>query len=140
MSLRLKVVFDTNIYLSAIIFGGNPRRCLEFARERSFDLFVSKEILIELTRVFKRKFRWKKEEIREVVEGILLFTKIVSPKRHIQVIKTDPSDNRILECAKEIGADYIVSGDIKHLLSLHHFENIPILSAKQFLDKLYKKN
>lgn len=140
MSPRLKVVFDTNIYLSAIIFGGNPKRCLEFARKRSFDLFVSQEIVIELTRVFKRKFRWKKEEIREVVGGILLFTKVVSPKKHIQVIKTDPSDNRILECAKEAGVDYIVSGDIKHLLSLHYFENIPILSAKQFLDRLYKKN
>ncbi len=140
MSLKPKVVFDTNIYISAIIFGGNPRQCLELARSGDIQLISSKAILLELAEKLRDKFNWPEEDIADVIFGISVFAKIINPNKTIKLIKTDPPDNRILEAGLEIKADYIVSGDKKHLLSLEKFESIPIISAKQFLDLFFDKN
>lgn len=140
MRSKSKVVFDTNIYISAILFGGNPKQCLELARAGEFELVTSKPILLELAKKLKDKFFWQDIEVKETIEGILVLTKMVSPKKRIHIIKEEPKDNKILECALEAKADYIVSGDKKHLLSLKTFQNISIISAKQFLDLLYKKS
>lgn len=137
MKPRPKVVFDTNVFISAIIFGGNPRQCLELARSGKVGLFSSRAILLELAKILQGKFLWDEEEVKEVIEGVR-FAHLVYPKQRINVIKRDPPDNRILECAKEAGADFIISGDKKHLLSLEKFENIPIISSKQLLDIFYK--
>lgn len=140
MAAKVRVVFDTNIFISAIIFGGNPRVCLELARNKEIKLLTSKPILLELSKKLKEKFKWTEPEVAEIIEGIGKFTNIVEPKVKINVIKKDPKDNRILECAREGKADYIVSGDKKHILALHRFERIEILSAQEFLNLFYKKN
>lgn len=137
MKPKLKVVFDTNIYISAIIFGGNPRQCLELARNKEIELFCSKAILLELSGKLQNKFHWSVQEVIEVIEGISQFAHLISPENKISIIKSDPPDNRVLEAALESKADYIISGDKKHLLSLASFENIPILSAKQFLEVIF---
>lgn len=139
MNYKLKVVFDTNIYISAIIFGGNPKQCLELAREKGIRLFISKPILLEISNKLRDKFNWEGYEIQDVVKGITKFAKVISPKKRVNLIKEDISDNNILECALGAEVDVIISGDKKHLLSLGKFGNIAIVSAKQFLDSLYKK-
>lgn len=138
MKQKVKVVFDANIYLSAIIFGGNPRQCLELARNREIELFVSFSILLEVARNLQNKFGWAEEEVKEVVKGIGEFASLISSQEKITVIQTHPQDNKILEAAQEAKADYIISGDKKHLLSLKKFKNIKIVSAKQFLDLYYR--
>lgn len=138
MKVKSKVVFDTNIFISAIIFGGNPRQCLELAREGQIRLFVSKSILLELVKKLEEKFSWEDADIKEVIIGISEFAQLVEPKERTNIIKQDPPDNRILECAKEAKADYIISGDRKHLLSLQKFEGIPIISAHEFLKIFYE--
>lgn len=137
MSHKLLVVFDTNIFISAIIFGGNPNKCLSLARSKDVQLYTSKAILLELAEKLSNKFFWDQAKIREVLLGFVEFTVIVSPSKKEDVISKDPDDNRILECALEAKADYIVSGDKKHLLSLKNFKGIPIISAKEFLDIFY---
>ncbi len=139
MRPKPKVIFDTNIFVSAILFGGNPRTCLELARGGQIALFTSRALLLELSQKLKDKFRWSQDDIVEIIEGIGKFAKIVEPKQAINIIKKDPVDNRVLECALEAKANYIISGDKKHLLSIRKFENIPIISAKEFLDRFYKK-
>lgn len=139
MRSKLKAVFDTNIYISAILFGGNPRQCLELARSREFELVTSRPILLELAKKLKDKFLWQDTEVKETIEGILVFAKVVYPKSKVHIIREDPKDNRILECGQEAKVDFIVSGDKKHLLSLRTVQNIPIISAKQFLDIIYSK-
>ena len=134
-----KVVFDTNIYISGIIFGGNPRTCLELAREKEVKLVTSRNILLEIAKKLKDKFKWTNQEIQEVIEGISKFTNIIKPKKRLSIIKADPSDNKILECAQEAKANYIISGDIKHVLAVKKFEDIKIVSAKDFLDIFYQK-
>ncbi len=138
MKQKVRVVFDTNIYLSAIIFGGNPRQCLELARNREVELFTSHFILLEVARNLQNKFGWVEEEVEEVIKGIGEFAGLISPRDKITVIRVHPQDNKILEAAQEAKADYIISGDKKHLLSLKQFRNIKVISAKQFLDMFYE--
>lgn len=139
MKPKLKVVFDTNIYISAIIFGGNPRQCLELARNKEINLFYSKAILLELSDKLQNKFNWSVQEVIEVLEGIAQSAYLVDPEIKVSFIKSDPSDNRVLEAALEAKADYIITGDKKHLLSQAKFQKIPILSAKQFLEAFYNQ-
>ncbi len=138
MKQKIKVVFDANIYLSAIIFGGNPRQCLELAKSREVKLFISHSILLEVARNLQNKFGWAEIEVEEVIKGIGEFATLISPQSTIKVITAHPQDNKILEAAKEAKADYIISGDKKHLLSLKQFRNIKIISAKQFLNFYYE--
>lgn len=138
MRTKKRVVFDTNIFISAIIFGGNPRQCFELARTGGVELLLSRAILLEFARKLRDKFLWNDSEIKELIEGILVFARLISPEKKIKIAK-DEDDNRILECALKGKADFIVSGDKKHLLSLEKFEGIPIISAKEFLDIFYEK-
>lgn len=139
MSHKLKVVFDTNIYISAVLFGGNSRQILELAREKEINLFVSKSILLEIAEKLRDKFGWEEYEIQEVIKGISKFAKVVSPKKRVRVIRDNREDNVILECALAGDVDMIITGDKKHILSLGKFKDIPIVSAKQFLDIMYQK-
>lgn len=138
MKVKPKVVFDTNIYISAILFGGTPRLALELAREEAIQLYLSRQILLELAEKLREKFKWEEEDIEEVIERILFFAKLVKPQYKVDLIKVDPDDNLILECAEEAKVDFIVSGDKKHLLSLKSYKDISIISAKEFLDYFYK--
>ena len=140
MARRIKAVFDTNIFISAILFGGNPRMCLELARNKEIKLITSRAILLEVAIKLKEKFEWESSEIADVIEGIGKFAKIAEPKEQIDLISQDPQDNRILEAALEGKVDYIISGDKKHILSLKKFEEIEIVSAQEFLNIHYKKN
>lgn len=139
MKVIPRVVFDTNIYISAIIFGGNPRHCLQLARDKIIQLYASKMILLELAEKLRVKFQWQEDDIREAIAGILVFAELIKPTRTVDVIKADPDDNMILECAEAAKADCIVSGDKKHVLSLKNYKSISILSAKEFLDLFYKQ-
>jgi putative PIN family toxin of toxin-antitoxin system len=134
--MAIKAVFDTNIYLSAIIFGGSPRVCLEAAREGEIDLYTSRMILLELSDVLWRKFAWNQSEITGIIKGIGYFTHIVREDRRVRIIKNDVSDNMVLEAASAAKADFIVSGDRKHLLFLKEFEGIKIVSAADFIRNL----
>lgn len=134
------VVFDTNIYISAILFGGNPRHCLDLARSGDIILITSKGILVELAKKLREKFLWEEADITDIVEGLLVFVRLVNPSQTVNVVKKDESDNRILEAAGYTKADYIVSGDKKHLLSRRQFRKIPIISSKEFLDRYYEKD
>ena len=139
MRPKPKVVFDTNIYISGILFGGNPRACLLLAREGAILLFTSNALLFELSQKFNQKFKWQEQEIKDLLLGIKKYSTVVQPRTQLDVIKMDPPDNRILECAQEAKVDYIISGDKKHVLPLKKFKNIPIVSAKEFLDEFYGK-
>lgn len=136
MAGKSRVVFDTNIYLSAILFGGALRLCLEAARRGEIILIVSRAILLELAKVLREKFGWGDSEIADVIVGLSKFSIIVRSTRKLTVIKDDPSDNRILEAAVEGKADMIISGDKQHILPLHRFRGIEILSAAEFLKRM----
>lgn len=133
MAKKTRVVFDTNIYISAIVFGGSPRILLEMARSKDIELYTSKAILLELSRKLIEKFDWDTESTSEVISGIGVFANVVSPSKKLHVIKQDDTDNRILECADVSKADFIVSGDKRHILPLKKFGKTRIVTPSEFL-------
>jgi len=128
-----RIVLDTNVLISAIVFGGRPREVLEKVIAGRFTMAISAEMLAEFQGVLEgKKFRYPPDIVRTIVRELLAVSELVRPRKKVQQIKDDPADNRILECALETGAACIVSGD-KHLLELGRFEGIPILDAASFL-------
>ena len=81
------VVLDTNVFLSAIIFGGNPRHILDLIIEKKLINISSPEILLETSRKLKEKFNWSKEQIEITIKNIALYSRIVYPKNKINIVK-----------------------------------------------------
>lgn len=132
----IRVVADTNIYISAILFGGKPEEIRKLARQGTIELLVSETILAEITGVLKRKFGWSDWQISEVIKDIRSITTLITPVSALSVIKEDEPDNRVLECAAEGKAQYIVTGDKHHLQPLKAFRRTTILNPTQFLELL----
>ena len=134
----LRVTADTNIYVSALNFSsGKPRRLLNLAEAGSVRLITSDAILDELAKTLRgKKFAWPEARIDDALNELAWFTERVTPTRTVEIIKADPSDNRILECAEAGNADYIVTGDEKHILPLGSFQGKPILRVADFLRQL----
>ena len=128
-----RIVFDTNIFLSALLFGGKPLLVFEMARAGKILLVTAPSILAEFASILGNKFGWADENIRDAIRTIGRRAELVKPSKRLHVLKDD-ADNRVLECALEGKADYIISGD-HHLLDLGEFQEIPILSAADFLKK-----
>ena len=129
----MRVVLDTNIYISAILFGGRCEEILKIAAQGLFDLIVSKQILDEIKSVLKVKFNWSDRQVAEVIKYIKEFASVVNPDFSLHVITEDRADNKIIECAVASEAVYIVTGDKGHLLSLGTYNEIKIISPADFL-------
>jgi len=132
-----KVVFDTNTLISGLLWDGNEARVIEKAENKEIRLFISPEMIEELEKVLKREKFCKKLEGKEytvdkAVSKIALIATLIKPTRKINVIKEDPEDNRVLECAVSAKVDIIVSGD-SHLLDLKDYSGIDIITASEFI-------
>ncbi len=132
-----KVVFDTNTLISGLLWDGNEARVIEKAENKEIRLFISPEMIEELEKVLKREKFCKKLEGKEytvdkAVSKIALIATLIKPTRKINVIKEDPEDNRVLECAVSAKVDVIVSGD-SHLLDLKDYSGIDIITASEFI-------
>ena len=136
MGKKIKVVFDTNVWISI-----SMRKILkdQFYRvKEDLTVYISQDIAREASRVLKYPRVTevlKKANIREkdVLQVIADNSKLVDPKAKLNIVKEDEEDNRILECALSVKADIIVSGD-KHLLALGRFKNTRILTPREFFD------
>ena len=127
------VVADTNVYVSALNFGGVADDVLALGRSGDITLFVSTSILQEVEGVLTRKFKWSSGRAREAIAAIATFTDLVHPTEVISHIEEDETDNRILECAHEARAQYIVTGD-RHLQKLKSYCRVDIVSPGHFLE------
>lgn len=136
MKALTKVVLDTNILISAIVFGGKPREVLKAAIRGQIQLVLTEDIIEEMRRVLEgKKFQSPAETRDLIIHELESLAEIVKPKEKTTFIKKDPEDNRVLECAQGAQADYIVSGD-KHLLEIEDFKEIKIVTPEKFLDIL----
>ncbi len=130
----MTIALDTNVIISALLFGGNPRRVLEMVLSQAVRMAVSRQILDEVEGVLRgRKFRYPPEIALNIIRELESISEVVVPVRRMNVIRADPYDNMILECAVTANADYIVSGDAQ-LLELIQFQRIRIVSPAHFLD------
>jgi len=132
----LRVVLDTNVLISAILFGGKPRQILEKAIRGEIRLCLSEPILEELKGVLQRsKFDYSPEMIQFILTELTGIADFVNPSETFNVVLEDPEDNRILECAVEAEANYIITGDF-HRLKLSRYLNIEVLNVAAFLERL----
>ena len=124
-------MLDTNVFVSALVFGGNSRTIVEMAEARAFELAVSEFIRVELEGVLQQKFGWSQERVAWACRPIWRVVRNIVPQVTV-VVCSDPDDNRILECALEAEAQVIVTGDTD-LLRLSPYEGIAIVSPAAFL-------
>jgi uncharacterized protein len=130
----LRVTADANILVSGLMYRrGKPFQLLPKALEGEVNLTVSQPIVDETVDVLSRKFGASPEFIAEAKAVIAGAARLVRPAVELDVVKEDPDDNRILECAVSAGSDYIVMGD-KDLLRLGRYDSIRILSVADFLE------
>jgi len=133
----MKVVIDTNVFVSSF-FGGNPRKIIDLWKKGKISLCVSKNILDEYIEVLQRIGLGDGREVEELLSlfakgfNILFTTK--TPK--IKAVRDDPDDDKFIECAVELKAEVIITGD-KALKAMNEYMEIKILTPQQFL-KTYK--
>ena len=127
----MKVVIDTNIVVSGLLFGGKPLQILEAVIDGKIEAYTSEVLVEELLRILDEKFRLPKERLTETGELIRENFEILNSTTVIKVAR-DPDDDTVLAVAFEAGADYLISGD-HDLLVLKRTGTIPIVDSEQFL-------
>lgn len=133
----MKVVFDTNIVASASFWRGKPFDCLSAWARGEISVYVSPQLLSEyFDTVEELSARYPQKPRVEWIENLTASADLVFPSDRARGETPDPFDEMILECALAADADYIVSGDKKHLLPLREFRGIKILTADGFLKLL----
>lgn len=129
----IRVTADTNTLVSATISLGNEYELLRLAKLGKIRLVLSPQILAEFKGVVSRpRFGFSDKQVSEVSKQLLAISEVVMPNIKIDVVREDPADNRILECAVSGNVDYIVSGD-KHLLNLKGYKGIKIVKTGMIL-------
>lgn len=127
-----RLLLDTNIYISAILFGGKPREIIDLARNKKIKIIISEYILWEIREVLDRKFKVPNARLNTIEHDILSLTQLVRVSSLVNIIAEDPTDNAILACALDGYADEIITDD-NHLLKLKKFKDISILTPHKFL-------
>lgn len=136
----MRVVLDTNVLVSGLLWNGPPRQILDAVRLGSLDLYISPSLLDELSEVLVRpKFAERLAAANvaafTLVGGVAALATIVRPVDIEATISADPDDDDVLACAVAAGAVRIVSGD-DHLLSLGSFRGIQITTASHLVAEL----
>ena len=131
----MRVVFDSNIYISALVIpGGQAEQALSRILDGTDALLISKTILDEVLATLARKFSRDPEALSQTAVILTEMAEVVKPEHRLNVFKDDP-DNRVLECAEAGRADCIVTGD-KAMLRLKRYRNIRLISLREYLARV----
>ena len=131
------VTLDTNILVSAFISKGKEYRILRLVKLGKIKLSLSLEILKEFKEVISRpKFGFSQEQINKATKELLSISEILITSSKLEIVKEDPDDNKIIECAFESKSDYIITYDI-YLLKLKEYNGIKIIKPEDFLKLIW---
>src|SRR6266480_3443509 len=122
----LKVLLDTNVLISSLLFGGKPRKIIRLVQEGKITPVISPVLIAELAEVLVKKFQFSTKKLKLVNELIDENFIKVNPSFTINII-ADEVDNRVLEAAIEGKCQYIISGD-QDLLQLISFQSVKIVT------------
>ncbi len=131
--MRPIVVYDTNVLISGMIWGGTPYDCIALAQENKVEGITCSEILDEFSEKLTNKFNASPSRTAEIVAELLNFHQAVKITNHLKNVTANPDDDKIIECAVIGGATHIVTGDKKHLLPLRSYQGILIVKAADLL-------
>ena len=127
-------MIDTNVLISGVFFGRFPRKILSAVVGQKIFACATAEIIIEYEEIVQEMISRKQGHInRSILSPLIKAMKIIEPVTHVKVCR-DPDDNKFLECANDSHALYVVSGD-KDLLIIGQYENVQIVTAKEFCKK-----
>ncbi|MBV9226620.1 MAG: putative toxin-antitoxin system toxin component, PIN family [Acidobacteriaceae bacterium] len=129
----MRAVFDSNVWISAFRFKGRPLELVLKAAEGEFELYTSQSIMDETARVLREKFNAQQPEIDEALKIMSAAARKVEPSINLDVVKDDPKDNHVIECAVAARAHVIVTGDKKHLLKMREYQGIKMMQVAEFL-------
>ena len=130
----MRIVVDTNVIISGVFFGGAPRQILKAIVTSKVTACATAEIVDEYLEIVDEMISRKQGTIdRSILSPLIHSLEMIEPRTHVELSR-DPDDDKFLGCAKDAKALYIVSGD-KDLLVLERFENIEIITAREFCDK-----
>jgi len=130
----MKIVIDTNIFVSSFFWGGHPREVFERVINGLDELFITDEIINEITSVMgSSKFIVSSSEIEDYIKIIKKYSKKIISKNTTESISRDKSDDKIVQCGLDGDVDFIVTGD-KDLLVLAECETIKIMKPKEYLE------
>ena len=134
----MKIVLDTNVFISGIFFGGPPSQILKSWRQSKLTIILTQQILEEYKRVGEElSAKYPSIHIESIIKLFTIFGEFVETKGIIETICEDPDDNKFIECAIASQSKLIVSGD-KHLLTKSGYKDIEVLKPRQFVDNYMK--
>ena len=129
----MKIVVDTNVMISGVFFGGAPRMILNAIIDEKITACATLEIVDEYQEIVEEMIVRKQGHLsKTILDPLIQKLKLIEQQSSVQVCR-DPDDDKFLNCARDSGSVYIVSGD-KDLLVIQDFEGIRIVTAKQFCD------
>jgi len=133
----LKVVFDTNVIVSAALYERSlPALLLSLALEDKVRFFVSPALLNEYGTVLKRpRFKLGHKEIRDLIGKISQKAVMVTPTKQLKIVTVDDPDNRILECATRAKADFVITGNKRHF-PFEEFKGSKIVTPREFINSI----
>ena len=134
----MKIVLDTNVFISGIFFSGPPLQILKAWKDQKIQLVLSKEILNEYQRVAEElSKKFSSVDIEPILELLTIYGEIVETKGISVSICEDPDDNMFIECVIASNSKIIVSGD-KHLLKISGYQDIDVVKPRDFVDDYLK--
>lgn len=139
----MRIVVDTNVVLSGLLWPGPPQQLINLARAREIDLFSSVPLIAELAEIigrehFASRIRAAGLSAAELIEDYATLARLVIPAEIRPTVLEDPDDDQVLACALASQADLIVSGD-KGLRGLKAYHGMPIVSTSDALSRLKRR-
>lgn len=132
-----RVVFDTNILISGLLWRGKPYQCLLLARAKIVQAVYCPPMLAELSEKLRRKFKFSENRIQAVLTDIRRYSERVEISGALHVVTADPEDDKFIECALVGDTAFVVSSD-HHLLELGEYQSIRIIPPQQFVSQFVR--
>ena len=131
----MKIVLDTNVFISGIFFSGPPSQILQAWKNKKLQIVLSQDILNEYHRVAESlSLKYPVIDISKIIELVMVHGQFVDSTDLDIAVCEDPDDNKFIECAIASGTKIIVSGD-KHLLKITGYQRIAVLKPREFVNR-----
>jgi putative PIN family toxin of toxin-antitoxin system len=136
--LDLKIVMDTNVFISGVFFRGPPYQILKAWQSGEIELVVSQEILDEYQRVSEiLAMEHRSIDLKPILRFVIEYAKVYKPAKLKEPVCEDTDDDKFIACALASGSGVIISGD-KHLLHISGYQGIEVLKPRQFMERYLK--
>lgn len=129
----IRVVVDSNVYISALVFGGVPQQVLDLIYGHNLPLYISQPIMDEVAGTLSEKFNWSRQEIELLLPPLWERCLLIKPTIRLKVC-SDPDDNHVLECAAVAQANFLITGNTKHFPK--SYKTTKVINPRQLLELL----